>query len=257
MKTIGISEFETLIRERLASPEAFSGKTLVLCNSFCGEESIAYNVIRNCCIKHNLSNKVKQVWYKYSLSYLNEDFSELKACCDYDENGMYGFKTQGIFFNDEQICPFDSIDYFKNWLRFVNEQKTPKGHLSPDWSLIVCAYLGTYHFNNGSIELTERFFSDNCELCSIQPAVEEWAEWIKQFTSEDVIGAVVSYINQKGQTITFDRWNLVIGRLNTVMIDKDYKTLSQLTKADCESFPLIDGFNGDDFLDFIHITEKF
>ena len=61
-KTIGIKEFENLVKVRLKDPQKYYGNTLLLWNGKYTQDSIAYRIIKQSCINNNIQNSNDQVW---------------------------------------------------------------------------------------------------------------------------------------------------------------------------------------------------
>lgn len=222
MKTIGISEFKELINARLANPSAYVGKTLVLWNSTAKDYGIAYRVIEECCVDFNKANPENPVWFKYNgVNFLDDNNKEIQVCCD--RKDMYGFKKRGILFESGDLF----LDTKEDWLKFINTHQNKKGGISPNWTLVACAQVE-------QTGLGEDGFAENCEICKLQPTVDEWAEWMKGKCEERDLKPLVAFIKEKNPSIDFSYWNLALGALEGELIDNDYEVLSQLSHDDFE-----------------------
>ena len=221
MRIIGISDFHALIEECLSNPGSFAGKSIILWKASYLEDSIAYRVIKQCCIEHNKKHFGQQVWFSRSdATFRNDDISDIKAICRI--KGMYGYKSRGILFNTGVFGPKEQLN---NWLKFINLHENDKGRLSNDWVLVACAQEGSYG-------LDESLFSDNCDIYSIQPTVDEWAHWVAQYNSQAVIKPILAFIESKQPSISFDTWQRVLHSLDKALKQKGAETLRQISEKD-------------------------
>ena len=176
MKEIGILEFEQLVMARLANPRDFAGRSLVLWNADYAEHGIAQRIIKQCCKRYNKENPNEQVWFKMSdLTFDGDDYTQPKTWHDWyelDEN-VKKYKTRhelkrcGILFNTGDYM----LSEQENWLKFVNTHTNSCGHIFQDCAVIVCAHPDLYPQRI----LKEEQFGSNCDICSIQPTLDEWA----------------------------------------------------------------------------------
>ena len=219
MKTIGIKEFEKLVKDRLKEPQKYSGNTLLLWNGKYTQDSIAYRIIKQSCINNNIQNSNDQVWLAYSdYMFDSEDYTSIQQCCDID--GMYGMKNRGILFNTG-CCMKDELD---SWLYFINTHKNSKGHLSKDWALIACAQADAF-------QLKEDIFSNNCEIVTLQPDLEEWAQWGSKWYDNKVLSIIVTYMRKSELTIDYLYWGRIIDQLEK-LLKKSFKELKDIPEHD-------------------------
>jgi len=234
MKTIGIVDFEKLVMERLANPSLFAGKSLLLWNEQpLHDGSISYNVVRQCCIKHNIANPGKQVWVKYSdYDFYTDNITDIFTSCE--EKGMYGIKRNGILYNTGCFADCDH----ENWLKFISTHVNSTGHLSEDWSLIACVQAS-------SKNITEDLFTDNCDIYDLKPTVEEWAQWLSKWCEWgmcspilcdcNLLSSVLKYIDKNGFTFGFYWWNRIITGIAILMAEYDCETVDQIPEGELES----------------------
>ena len=80
MKEIGIVDLIGLVMKRLNNPRDFSGRSIVLWNSYADERSIVGNVVKQCCELYNKNNPTDQIWFKKTTFYFCDDnFTTPKA----------------------------------------------------------------------------------------------------------------------------------------------------------------------------------
>lgn len=225
MKTIGIDDFKSLVKNCLENPASYADKTIVLWNADHMQYGIAYRIIEECCIEYNKKSTNNQVWYKYSdFTFKKDEITNIKVCPDISwvHTDMYGFKTRGILFNTGCFMNKE----LNEWLEFVNTRKNESGLLSNDWVLIACAHQADYN-------LKESDFSDNCAIYSIQPSVEEWANWVAKYNSAAVVIPIRAYIDEKNPSISLDIWNRVLNVLDDLVNSKESaRELKQISKKD-------------------------
>jgi hypothetical protein len=225
MKTIGIAEFKTLVKECLTNPGSFAGKSIVLWNEGHMQYGMPYRIIEECCVEHNKNHADDQVWFTYSdTTFKTDEISTLRALCE--RKDMYGFKTRGILFNTGCYFPADEADA---WLEFINTHKNKKGLLSSDWVLIACAYHGYDKYS-----VIEDQFTDNCDIYSLQPSLEEWTEWVAQYNSPEVLNTVRAFIEENSPAISFDHWQRIMEELDRELGFNDFKSLKQIPKEDLD-----------------------
>lgn len=239
MKTIGIADFEKLVMERLANPRSFAGKSLLLWNEQpLHDGSISYNVVRQCCIKHNIANPDKQVWVKYSdTNFYTDNITSIFTSCEeknIDGINMYGNKKNGILYNSGCFGDRDR----ENWLKFINTHINSTGQLSEDWPLIACVRA---NFQN----LTENLFAENCDIYDLKPTLEEWAQWLSKWCEWgmyspilcdcNLLSSVLKYIDNNGFTIGFYWWNCIITEVAILMAEYDCETVDQIPEGELES----------------------
>ena len=245
MKNIGIADFEKLVMERLSNPSEFSDRSLVLWNAEYMYYSIAYRVIRNCCIKYNKENPDDQVWFTYSdYMFFSDDYMEPKIIEDewiWDENlnkkvHHYGWRKSGIIFNTGCFAPDDR----DNWFKFVNTHINQRGGVYKDFAVIVCAQAHEKHYRklgdaiDTNILPKEDEFGDNCDIYSIQPTFDEWANWAKSFSDPEVFELVSTYIKKNGLSWGFDYWLLIMDSLERIKKDYLGKSIREIPREDIE-----------------------
>ena len=226
MKTIGIAEFKSLVKECLANPSSFAGKSIILWNEGYVQYGMPYRIIEECCVNHNMDHADDQVWFTYSdTTFKTDEISTLRVCCERED--MYGFKTHGILFNTGCYYPNDEVEA---WLKFINTHKNNRGLLSNDWVLIASAH-GDDNYKFG---VNENQFSDNCDIYSLQPSLEEWAEWVAQYNSPEVLNTVRAFIEENSPAISFDHWQRIMEELDRELVYNDFNSLKQIPKEDLD-----------------------
>lgn len=221
MKTIGIADFKKLVMERLENPSLFENKTLLLWHARYTQDSLAYQIIEDCCIQYNQLHPDNQVWFKYSdFLFAKDDNTKIEAFCDLKE--MYGFKNHGILFNTGCYMKSQSED----WLSFINTHNNSVGHLSSQWVMIACVNDPTWN---------EDSFGDNCILYLLQPSIDEWYDWFKTQYDAAVIDPVLAFMKKKGLSTVDFFWERLLGSLNRKMRHKGVNSLIQLSQGDFES----------------------
>ena len=222
MRTIGIKEFETLVRDRLENPQAYIGKSLVLWNYHLGPDDIAYYIIKRCCVCYNQDNPKDMVWYVKWCCNNPSILSVSKEGVVCDRKDMYGFKKHGILINDGIIFSLKaSEEQVSDWIHFVNTHEYKGEQLSDDWALIAVANADRYGFK-------ESDFSANCEIVSVQPSVDEWAELMMRFCPPDVLNPIVSFIKQNDDGIDLYYWGVAVKQLAKLRIKDGYEFLYQI-----------------------------
>ena len=218
MKSITISDFETLVKQCLTTPHDFANKSIVLWNADISPIGIARRVIKQCCLSHNENNPDRQVWEAYSDG--TDDITVIKVHRIESVGGdvkSFGVFTQGVLVT-ECLLPREIND----WVAFVNTHKNALGHLSNDWVLFAFA-------NEKAFDLNEQLFSPNCYIYSIQPSDEnEWGTWISQFYSQEIIDSILAYIKAKKPAVSFDQWTRIVHNINLKLDGDKYKTLKQI-----------------------------
>ena len=244
MKTIGIAEFGALVKKCLETPDSFVGKSIVLWDADYVHYCMAYRITEQCCVEHNKKYPDQQVWHTHSdWTFKTDNISKIKTVCDRED--MYGYKTKGILFT----CCLNKKD-LNAWLKFVNTHEKDNGHLSNDWVLIAYA-------QEGYGDLDENHFSDNCDIYSIQPSVDEWAGWVAEYNSQAVIEPIRAFIETKKTSICFDYWQKVMDELDREMYHNDLNVLKQFSKDDFEGVVrsvigwIVPDFPYEDLWDFI------
>lgn len=223
MKTLGISDFKSLVTDCLNNPGLYEGKSIILWNCSGEKFGIAWRAIKESCIKYNKDNVEHQAWYEYSdFCFWTDDYSEIKAFCDRDD--MYGYKNHGILFNTGGFC-FDDLGH---WLSFINSHINEKGCISKDFVLIACAYAKAFDIN-------ENAFSENCLIYDLQPSIEEWAEWARNYYSPNVINPIREFIETKNPSISFDYWQKIMDSIEHEMFDEEYESLKDFSENELES----------------------
>ena len=238
MKTIGISDFKGLVNARLDDPNAYVGKTLVLWNAAYMNYGIAYRVIEECCVEHNNAKTNHQVWFKYSdMTFLTDDNTNIHGFCERSE--MYGYKDQGILFNTGCF----RLTMKEQWLNFINTNKNNKGGISSNWPLVACAQVkGT--------DIVENDFAENCEICKLQPTVEEWRRWTSTSENEELIRLIIEY--NGGNILDFDYWERAVWALGYLLDEHGsiyqipQKEFALDLKGSIADFPV------EEFWNFIH-----
>lgn len=220
MKTIGIADFQALVKKCLTDPDLFINKSIVLWNADYQHYGMAYSIIKECCLDFNRKNPNDQVWFKDSdMTFKTDDIAKVEALCD--RKDMYGIKTRGILFNTGCFTTNER----KEWLEFINNHRNDKGLLSNDWVLIACAHQLDYN-------LAESDFSNNCDIYSIQPTIAEWAKWSSQSYSKELLNPIVAFIKKKSPSISFDNWLRCLDRLQQLLFK--YKAIKQIPKKQYE-----------------------
>lgn len=223
MKEIGILEFEQLVMARLANPRGFAGRSLVLWNADYAEHSIAQRIIKQCCERYNKENPNEQVWFKMSdLTFDGDDYTQPKTWHDWyelDEN-VKKYKTRhelkrcGILFNTGDYM----LSEQENWLKFVNTHTNSCGHIFQDCAVIVCAHPYLYPQRI----LKEEQFGSNCDICSIQPTLDEWATWVAPYCDPESLKVVLAYIEKNGvgnDPQGFGYWHRIMNALDRLVED--------------------------------------
>jgi len=221
MKTIGISDFKALVNECLENPSLFAGKTVVLWKARPGKDSMAYRVIKHCCIEYNRKNVTDQAWFSYSdMTFRTDEIADLRVFCD--QQDMYGYKEHGILLNTGCFYPADQFDA---WLKFINTHENDRGRLSDRWVLIACAQEGSY-------VLEESLFGGNCDIYSLQPSLDEWSGWVARYNSQAVMGPVLAYIKEKRSDVSLDVWQIVLDELDGALFHNKVESLKQISEHD-------------------------
>lgn len=224
MKTIGITDFESLVKDRLTKPGKFAGRSLVLWNADYQKYGIAQRVITQCCEAYNQENPNDQVWFKVSdVDYNEADYTkpetiQVKHVKD-EKSGGYHLcpekKRCGIFFITGDYVPLTQEEQAV-WLKLVNTHTNIRGKVSQDSALIVCAQAedsNTYGLPPRPVVLKEQQFGVNCDVYCIQPTLDEWKEWAKSFSDTEILDLVYAYIQKKGVINGFDYWLRIMDAL--------------------------------------------
>ena len=224
MKEIGILELEQLVMARLANPRDFAARSLVLWNADYTEHGIAQRIIEQCCKRYNKENPNEQVWFKMSdMPFDGDDYTLPKTWhhwYEWDEN-VKGYKTRcelkrcGILFNTGCYMPSEQ----ENWLKFVNTHTNSCGHIFQDCAVIVCAHPDLYPQRI----LKEEQLGSNCDICSIQPTLDEWATWVAPYCNPEILKVVLAYIEKNGagnDPQDFGYWQRIMNALDRLVEDK-------------------------------------
>lgn len=191
IKPIGIEDFTRLVKDRLENPEAYSGQTLILWNGSDEKDGVANQVIEQSCVEYNKSNPDAQVWVRYSSGTFHKD-----NYSHYSQDWTCGNKTCRIIFNVGSFWK-DRTPSFEDWLRFVTTHKNNCGQIPDDCSLIACVPA------DWNILRADQF-PENCDIYSLQPSVEEWAQWAAPyFKKSKVFQPVLSFLTKKGNVTDF------------------------------------------------------
>lgn len=231
MKTIGITDLKQLVMDRLASPEDYAGRSLVLWNADYNHYGIAYRVIMQCCKLYNNENPNDQVWFCDSdMPFFNDDYTQPETWhtwYEWDENikeykPRHELKRCGILFNTGCYTPSDQ----ENWLKFVNTHTNAKGGVFQGCAVIVCAQVDLY-------TIKEEQFGDNCDIYRIQPTLDEWATWVAPYCHPEVLNVVLAYIEKNGignVPYGYEYWQRIMGKLNN-LVENEGCPLNQIPKS--------------------------
>ena len=252
MKEIGIVDLIGLVMKRLNNPRDFSGRSLVLWNSYADERSIVGNVVKQCCELYNKNNPTDQIWFKKTTFYFCDDnFTTPKA---YKRELVWNNNTEsfiedkveenraGIILTTDMFMPQDKED----WLNLVNNHRNRRGSVSQDCVMIVCA-----------MGFKEDEFGSNCDIYMIRPTLDEWTGWAASFHNPEVLEVIRAYIKKNGAINGFDFWLDIMDKLES-MINMDarqsheHKSLWQFPKEDVEEEISYAIQSVPDFCDFIY-----
>ena len=244
MKTIGIADFKKLVMERLANPRDYAGRSLVLWNADYNDYSIARCVIEQCCERYNKENPNEQVWFKMSdMTFDGDDYTQPKTWhnwYEWDENVKkyeirHELKICGILFNTGCYM----LSEQENWLKFVNTHTNSNGGIHQDCTMIVCAqadqlsYIPYGDSKDSKRILKEEQFGSNCDIYSIQPALDEWATWIAAYCQPEILQVVCAFIEKNGigdVPYGFEYWQRIMKELNNLVEDRGCP-LNQIPKS--------------------------
>lgn len=247
MKTIGIADFKKLVMERLANPRDYAGRSLVLWNADYNDYSIARRVIEQCCERYNKENPNEQVWFKMSdMTFDGDDYTQPKTWhnwYEWDENVKkyeirHELKICGILFNTGCYM----LSEQENWLKFVNTHTNSNGGIHQDCTMIVCAqadqlsYIPYGDSKDSKRILKEEQFGSNCDIYSIQPALDEWATWIAAYCQPEILQVVCAFIEKNGigdVPYGFEYWQRIIATLRNLVEDRGCP-LNQIPKRAVE-----------------------
>lgn len=222
METIGLKQLQEIVSDCLTNPDKYAGKSIVLWDGYCDQDSIEYQIIEECCVCYNKAHNDNQVWFKLTTigGDLSYHIATSKVVCDRED--MYGWKNRGIVLDNGIISLKPSDEEISHWLNFVNRHEYQGGALSSDWTLISCAQASGYGF-------TEDLFSNDCILYDFKPSVDEWAEWMEDKCDKRDLKPIVTFIKKKGSSIDLYYWGIALRALESELVDNDYEKLSQLS----------------------------
>lgn len=195
IKPIGIEDFTRLVKDRLEYPEAYNGRTLILWNGSYNPDGIAYQVIEQCCIDYNRLNPDSKIWFRNSdTMFLDDDYTKPALC---RQKEMWGFKPGRLIFNTGCFMRDKLCNRIDDWFHFVNTHENNRGHIPADCPLIACALADLYNFKEDRL-------SDNCDIYSLQPSVEEWGQWAAPyFNDSKAFQPLLAFLTQRGNVTNY------------------------------------------------------
>ena len=248
MEYISIAQLRELIRLRLANPQNYKDKTLVLWDEDYTTDGILYQVCEEECKAYNLSHpKEAGVGIRISdMSFATDDYTDPEWICYPTEDGMPGQVFKGILFSTGCCLPGDK-DELED---FVNTRVNRRGPVADSWAMVVCA--------QPKLGFTPEMFGPTCEIYLLDPDLDEWGDYMLARYGEAVCKPAIEYIREHGFGMSRYHWENAIKQLR---IEMAYTKLTNLADMPKDEFDLavhgiayIDREVMDDFYAFAHVS---